>query len=59
MSIAYTRREVVAALTEFRDAGMSAKALADYLEGFISAKVDEILHARADNARAGLGKRDE
>lgn len=56
MSIQFTRDKLVDALREWRDAGMSAHVMVDYLEGFISSKVDEMLQAKADNARAGVGK---
>lgn len=49
----YARRELHSALTEWKDAGMDVRVLADYIEGFISVKVHEILQAREDNARAG------
>lgn len=50
----YVRRELHSAMTEWKDAGMDVRVLADYIEGFISAKVHEILQAREDNARAGI-----
>lgn len=48
------RCELHGALTDWKDAGMDVRVLADYIEGFISAKVYEILQAREDNARAGI-----
>jgi len=49
------RAELQHALLEWKDAGAPVSDVTDYIEGLISAKVDEILQARADNARA-LGK---
>lgn len=58
MSTREARFELHHALTEWRDAGGPVEDIADCIEGLISAKVDEILQARADNARFGLGKSD-
>lgn len=41
-------------LTEWRDAGGHVEEITDLIEGLISVKVDEILRAREDNARAGI-----
>lgn len=49
MSLPKIRRELVEALVSFKHSQTDASDLVDYIEGFISAKVDEILQAREDN----------
>lgn len=55
MSIGKMRSELQHALLEWRDAGGPVSDVTDYIEGLISAKVDEILQAREDN-KGALGK---
>lgn len=50
------RRELARALDEWAQAGGDVEPAIDHIEGLISAKVDEILQAREDNARAGLNR---
>lgn len=48
------RMTLASALTDWRDAGGRVEDVTDLIEGLISVKVDEILQAREDNARAGI-----
>jgi len=50
MSISKARNALEHALLEWKDAGGSVQEVTDYIEGLISAKVDEILQAKADVA---------
>ena len=52
MSISHIRSKLQRALLEWRDAGGHIEDVIDYIEGLISAKVDEILEGRAANASA-------
>jgi len=56
VSISQTRIKLQRALLEWRDAGGHVEDVTDYIEGLISAKVDEILEARAANASAHTSK---
>jgi len=50
MSISHTRSKLQRALLEWQNAGGHVEDVTDYIEGLISAKIAEILEARAANA---------
>lgn len=52
ISVSRFRRDVTLALANWRDGTETVGTVVDYIEGFISCKVDEILQAREDNRRA-------
>ena len=56
MSVQFERDKLIAALSDFRDAGLSAAMLAEYIERFILAKVDEIVKSRGAEFGKGAGE---